>query len=418
MGKTIIEKILARASGKIDLAAGDIVICEVDRIVQLDLPFTSKSEPLPIKIDYPERISIVLDHSVPAPTVADAEGHAAAREFAKRFDIKDFYDVGNHGICHQVILERGLARPGEVLACPDSHTCASGAVNCAARGLGRLEMLQVMCTGRTWYKVAPTVLYLLEGELTAGVYGKDLFLHIAGLYGEHTNLNVEFGGPGVSSMSIDTRSTVATMFAEVSAEFTTFPFDMVTEAHMRGAGVVDGYEPVSPDPDAAYFETRLIKMGDVEPMVSLPEYVPNNTVAVSTQRDRRVDQCFIGSCANGKLSDLAEAAAILRGRNVSPGVRLIVTPASQAIYLEAIRRGYLEILSEAGAVVTNSTCGACWGGHMGVLAAGEVCITSSTRNFKGRMGSPLAEIHLASSATVAATAVTGRITDPREFLTT
>jgi 3-isopropylmalate/(R)-2-methylmalate dehydratase large subunit len=418
-GKTIIAKILSRAAGVDEVAPGDILVCEVNRIVQLDLPFTTKSEPLPIRITYPERVAIILDHSVPAPTVADAEGQSIARDFARRMGITEFVDVGDHGICHQVILEKGFARPGEILACGDSHTCASGAMNCAARGLGRLEMLQVMCTGRTWYRLEPTALYELDGRLPAGVFGKDVFLAIAGMYGEHTNLNVEFAGSGVSSLSIDNRATIATMFAEVSAEFSIFPFDDVTEAHLRAAGVdQSAYEPVAADPDAAYADVRKVALNEVVPMVALPEFVPHNTMPVNSMETRRVDQCFIGSCANGKLSDLAEAAAILKGRRVAPGVRLIVTPASQRVYLEAVRRGYVETLVEAGAVVTNSTCGACWGGSMGVLAPGETCITSSTRNFKGRMGSPEANIYLASSSTVAASAVVGHIVDPRELAVT
>jgi 3-isopropylmalate/(R)-2-methylmalate dehydratase large subunit len=418
-GKTIIAKILSRAAGAAEVAPGDIVVCDVSRIIQLDLPFTTKSEPLPVRLSYPERVAIILDHSVPAPTIADAEGHAIARDFARRMGITEFSDIGDHGICHQVILEKGYARPGEILACGDSHTCASGAMNCAARGLGRLEMLQVMCTGRTWYRLEPTVLYELAGKLAPGVFGKDVFLAIAGRYGEHTNLNVEFGGPGVPSLSLDNRATIATMFAEVSAEFAIFPFDDVTESQLRRAGVErSAYHPVAADPDATYADVRKIGLNEIEPMVALPEFVPHNTVTVSSLEARKVHQCFIGSCANGKLSDLAEAAAILKGKRVAPGVRLIVTPASQRVYLEAVRRGYVETLIEAGAVVTNSTCGACWGGSMGVLAPGETCVTSSTRNFKGRMGSSEASIYLASSSTVAASAVAGHIADPREFAAT
>jgi 3-isopropylmalate/(R)-2-methylmalate dehydratase large subunit len=262
----------------------------------------------------------------------------------------------------------------------------------------------------------PTVLYEIEGQLPPGVFGKDVFLALAGTHGEHTNRNVEFGGPGVLSLSLDDRATIATMFAEVSAEFAIFPFDGVTELHLRAAGVDESsYVPVTADPDAAYADVRKIRLDETVPMVALPEFVPHNTVPASSLDDCTVNQCFIGSCANGKLSDLAGAAEILKGRRVAPNVRLIVTPASQRVYLEAVRRGYVEILLEAGAVVTNSTCGACWGGHMGVLAPGESCVTSSTRNFKGRMGSPDAKIYLASSTTVAASAVVGHIVDPREL---
>lgn len=415
MGLAMIEKILARSAGREQVRPGEIVVCKVDRVVMLDLTFTAESDPPPKRIADPSRVAVVLDHGAPAPSVADALGHRKAREFVQRFGIGGFYDIGHHGICHQVILEEGLALPGQVLACSDSHTCASGAVNCAARGLGRLEILQILCTGRTWYRVAPTVRYEFTGRVALGVSGKDVFLCIAGEFGDHVNQNLEFGGPGLASLTLDDRSTIATMCAEISAEFATFPADDVVLDYLRGRAA-EPFAPVAPDPDADYAAVRQFDLASVEPYVSRPDFVPHNTCPVSEVGDVRVHQAFVGSCANGKLEDLRIAAQIVRGQRVHPGVRFIVTPASQRVYLEAVRQGYVETLVEAGAVVTNSTCGACFGYHMGVLGPGETCVTSSTRNFQGRMGSPEARIYLASSATVAASALEGRIADPRPHL--
>jgi 3-isopropylmalate/(R)-2-methylmalate dehydratase large subunit len=414
MGGTIIEKILSRASGGGVVRPGDLVVCDVDRIVMLDLHFTTESEPLPARMDHPERVTIIMDHSIPAPTIADAGGQQRAREFVREWGIGSFYDIGRHGIVHQVLLEEGLAPPGSVVACSDSHTCAAGALNAAGRGMGRLEMVQIMCTGKTWYRLGPTVRYNFTGRKRPGVFGKDVFLHIAGQYGDHVNQNIEFGGPGLADLTIDDRSTIATMCAEVSAEFATFPCDEVTEAHLRAVGAA-GYQPAAPDDDAAYLDVREVDLADVEPMISLPDYVPGHTLPVTQLTGQGIDQAFIGSCANGKLTDIASAALILQGRAVADGVRLIVTPASQQIYLQAVKLGYVQTLIEAGAVVTNSTCGACWGGSMGVLGPGERCVTSSTRNFKGRMGATDASIYLASSATVAASAITGHLTDPTPY---
>jgi 3-isopropylmalate/(R)-2-methylmalate dehydratase large subunit len=415
MGMTMAEKILARHSGKATVRPGDIVVCEVDKIIQIDLVFSASAE-MPKRIADANKIAIILDHAVPAPTVGDAEGQAAARQFARRFGIEKFFDVGRHGICHQVILENGLALPGQILTCADSHTCASGAFNCVARGMGPLEMLQIMCTGKTWYQVAPTVRFELRGRIPNNVFGKDIFLHLAGIVGSVEGHNIEFAGPGIAGLPLDDRATLATMGAELSAEFVTFPADAAAIEHLR-ALTDEPFEPAESDPDAEYATTYEVDLAQLRPCLSKPDFIPHNTIAVGDLGEKvAIDQAFVGSCANGKLEDLRIAAQIVRGRKVAPGVRFIVTPASQRVLKEAVRRGYVETLLEAGAVVTNSTCGACYGGHMGVLGAGEVCITSSTRNFKGRMGSPSARIYMASSATVAASAIAGHICDPTPML--
>jgi 3-isopropylmalate/(R)-2-methylmalate dehydratase large subunit len=413
MSMTIIEKILARGSELERVEAGDVVVCDVDMTVLIDLQFaTMWAEPT--RIADPERLAVVMDHAVPAPSVSDANGGVRARAFVRRFGIERFFDVGRHGICHQVIAENGLARPGEILTCTDSHTCAAGAYNSAARGLGPVEVYSIMCTGKTWFQVAPTIRYDLAGTKPEVVSGKDIFLHIAGTYGDAANHNIEFGGAGLASVPMNDRRTIATQGAEVSADFTTFPADELCLSFLKdhtGARL----EPVDADADAIYAARREIDLAALEPWVARPGSVAENAVPVSQVERREVDQCFIGSCANGQLEDLRIAAEVLRGRSVAPGVRLIVTPASQAVYADAVRAGYVEALADAGAIVTNSTCGACFGYHMGLLGAGEVCITASTRNFKGRMGSPDAEIYMASPFTVAASAVAGEIVDPREL---
>jgi len=412
---TVIEKILSTHSGGGPVTPGRIVTCDVDRVVMLDLQFAGTGV-TPLRIHDPARIAIVLDHAAPAPTVLDATSHQRARRFAAEFGIADLFDVGRQGISHQLVLEHALALPGQVMACADSHTCASGALNCAARGLGHLEILQIVCTGQTWFRVPDTVLVELTGTKAPGISGKDVFLAIAAELGSVEGRAIEFSPRNLAALSIDERSTVATMCAELSAEFAVFPADEVLLDYLSGRTSAL-LTPVAADDDAHYVARHVLDLAAVVPRVATPGAVPGNTVPIDELPEPvRIDQAFIGSCANGKLSDLADAARVLAGRRVHDGVRLLVTPASQAVYLEAVKLGYVETIVEAGAVVTSSTCGACYGGHMGLLAPGEVCITSSTRNFQGRMGADSARIYLGGSATVAASAVTGVITDPRPFL--
>jgi len=411
---TMIEKILARTGGKSSVRPGEIVECRPDMVVGLDLPIsTDGGWYRPKKIFDPDRVALIFDHSVPAPSIKDATGMVEGRRFAKEFKLKHFFDVGQHGICHVILAENGLARPGELLVCADSHTCASGALNCAGRGAGLMDTLQAMTKGVIWYPVTPSVRYNFTGVMPPQVSGKDVFFHIAQEYGGHTNTSVEFGGPGLKDMPMSDRRTIATMCAEISAEFALFEYDQVTAEYLRNR-LDRPPTPVAPDAGAEYLEVRTIDLAALEPYVVMPDAVPNNAKRISQFKEKvRIDQAFIGSCANGKIEDLRAAADIVRGRKVAPGVRLLITPGSQAVHIQAVQEGLVETLLKAGAVVTNSTCGACFGGHMGVLAAGEVCITASTRNFKGRMGSAEARIYMGSPATVAASALTGVITDPR-----
>ncbi len=418
---TMAEKVLARRSGRAVVRPGDIVVTDVDLIVLADTVFSETADTLPddlLRVAHPDRIVVLMDHGVPAPNERYARSQSRAREHARRLGFRSVADVGGGGIEHQLIFERCLALPGQLVASNDSHTSAAGVLNCAARGLGLADILQLAATGKTWYRSSPTVKFRLEGELPFGVYGKDVFLHLSTLFGSQEGFDIEFEGPGLQTLSLDDRATLTTMCTELNANFVMMPVDEMLRSHIAAVTGAE-YEPVDADPDAEYAAVHVVDLNAVEPRIAMPHRINGNVrsaAAVAGERIK-VDQAFIGSCANGKLSDLKIAADLVRGRRVADGVRLIITPGSQAVYLEALRAGYIETLIEAGAVVTNATCGACAGGHMGVLAKGEVCITSSTRNFRGRMGSPDAEIYLASTATVAASAVAGVIADPMPQLT-
>ncbi|RDJ20630.1 homoaconitate hydratase family protein [Bosea caraganae] len=412
MGMTVIEKILARAGGVEKVSPGELAVVNVDMTVILDMSFLHNVRREFLKLNDPDKTAVIYDHMVPAPDRNAAEAHGYGRAFVKRFGISRFHDVGpNQGICHTIIAENGYARPGTVLVCADSHTCAAGAFNCAARGVGFPDMVYAATTGKAWFQVGETIRYDLVGKLRPGVATKDVFLHIAGLYGDHANQNVEFGGPGLANLSIDARRTLATMGAELSAEFVTFEPDQILIDYMSGRTELP-FEPAYADPDARYLARHTIDLDAITPQVALPDAVVNNSVSVDDIADQKIDQAFIGSCANGSLDDLAEAARVVAGRQVATGVRFIVTPGSQQIYRRALAAGYVQTLLDAGAVVTPATCGACFGGHMGLLGPNETCITASTRNFKGRMGDPSARIFMASPATVAASAIAGHIVHP------
>jgi 3-isopropylmalate/(R)-2-methylmalate dehydratase large subunit len=411
MPMNAIEKILARHSEQAVVRPGDVVMVDVDVTVQFD---HARSDVL--KIANPEKLVMVHDHVVPAPTVQAANNAKRMRDFVERFGIENYFPVGKHGISHVIVAENGFALPGQILANADSHTCSSGAMNCLARGMGGPEMLYILCKGQTWFPVGATTKVVLEGSLPKRVYPRDVIHYIPGTYGDFAGRNLEWYGEGLSTIGMDGRLTMATISAELSAEFSLFPYDDVLRDYLEGRARWP-FEPAFPDDDAGYEQTITINLSALEPQVVLPDRVAWNTKGageVATERIK-VDQAFIGSCANGRISDFAVAAEILRGKTIAPGTRMIVTPGSQDILKEAIRLGYVETLMDAGAVVTNSTCGACFGGHMGLLADDEVCITASTRNFKGRMGSPLASVYMGSPATVAASALSGYIADPREF---
>jgi 3-isopropylmalate/(R)-2-methylmalate dehydratase large subunit len=416
MGMTVAEKILARASGQAVVAPGDLVIVAAETTVMIDTTFyPSLWRPI-LKVHDPSSIVVILDHRVPAPDRTFAKMHMIAREFAKQFGIERFHDVGrDQGISHVVAAENAYALPGTVLVCSDSHTGSAGALNCAARGVGTADLVHTVTTGKTWFQVCPTVRYDLTGSLGHGVYAKDLFLHLAETEGDHVGHNIEYGGPALAGLDVDARRTLTTMGTELNAEFSIFEPDQILIDYVSQR-TTRPFEPQYPDADATYARRATIDLSAIEPLVARPDAVIRNVSPVNDELGVPIQQAFIGSCANGNIEDLAVAARVLTGRRVAPGVRLLITPGSQAVYRQALKAGYIETLVEAGAVVTSSTCGACGGGHMGVLGPGETCITASTRNFKGRMGDPSARIYMASPATVAASAVRGAICHPGEFL--
>jgi len=412
---TMSEKILAQRAGLESVEPGDIVTLKVDWAVINDMFFNVDGQDIYADVthlDYPEKCIVVLDHAVPAPTTRDAMGAVYARAFCKKHKIRHFFDVGDHAVMHQLMVERGFASPGKLIAGGDSHTCAAGAMNCAARGFGPAEMTYLFCTGETWFQAAPTILYRLSGQLPPGCCGKDVFLYIAGKYGDATGMNVEFGGDGIPGLTIPQRQSIATMCAEINAEFAIFPCDDRLAEFLRERGDIE-ITPVEPDSDASYFEVRDIDLSAIEPYVAKPHFIPNNCVPVCELAGTPINQVVVGSCANGRLEDLQTVADIVKGRRVANDVRFIVTPASQHIYLEAVKMGLVETMAEAGCVITNATCGCCYGGHMGLIGPGERCLATTTRNFKGRLGASDSEVMLCSPATAAASALKGVITDPR-----
>ena len=416
MGMTLTEKILARKTGQAKVRPGDLVTVEVDTVVFVDTMFVPTRWRKIRRLDHPERVIVVLDHRAPVPDKQGAATHKIARAFVEQFGIGRFHDIGyDQGISHQLVADHGYALPGSLLVCSDSHTGSAGVFNCLARGVGVPDVFYAATQGETWFIVGETIRYELEGALPRAVTMKDAFLQIAGKYGDHTNLNVEYGGPALAHLSINARKTLTTMSTELSADFSIFDPDEIMVEWLRARTSAE-FECFHPDADAAYQEVRAVDLGGLQPLVAFPDSVIENSKPVAAAAGTRIDQAFVGSCANGTLEDLALAAEVVRGRRVDKHVRFIVTPASQNVYRAAAEAGIITTLANAGAVVTNSTCGACGGTHMGILGEDETCITSSTRNFKGRMGDLSARIFMASPATVAASAIRGVITDPREFL--
>ena len=416
MGMTMAEKVLARASGRLSLGAGEYVTARADRVMAHEA-FTLCALQL-VKLGVrrlfdPERVIVVLDHYFPAPDVRMAQGHGIARDLARRFGVRHF--LGHPGICHQVLTERGLVRPGELVFGTDSHSTTYGALGAAGNGIGLTEMVYVLATGELWLRVPPTIRFELEGELGPGVMSKDVALHLAGTFGTEvaTYRSIEYAGAAAGRMSIASRMTMANMGVELGAKFAFFAADEATRAYLRAQGQ-DEVPLFGPDPDASVEATHRVDVAAIEPQIACP-HNPGNVKPVSQLEGVPVQQAFLGSCTNGRLEDLAVAAKVLAGRRVHPETRLIVTPASQRVALEATRAGYAEVLLEAGAHLTASGCGACPGGHSGLIGPGEVCLSSTNRNFRGRMGSPEGEVYLGSPASVAAAAVAGRIVDPREF---
>ena len=413
----IIEKILANASNKKEVNPGEIVEAKIDVAMTHDLtgPLAIKSfnEIGAKKVWDSNKIVIILDHLVPASSVISAGLHKTVRNFAKEQNIKNFYDVGRGGVCHQVMPEKGHIRPGEVIVGSDSHTCTYGAFGAFATGIGSTEMAAVFATGKLWFRVPEVIKVDVTGNLPALVTAKDLTLKIIGEIGADGAIykGLEFCGSTIRELSIDGRMVLANMAVEMGAKAGIIEPDQKTIDYVKSR-TDKPFTAFKSDLDATYERTVHVDVSELEPQVAVPHSV-DNVKPVSEVEGKHVEQAFIGSCTNGRIEDLREAAKILKGKKIAKGVRLIVIPASQEIYLNAIDEGLIKLFMDAGATVGNPNCGPCLGGHMGIMADGEACISTSNRNFIGRMGSTKSFVYLASPATVAASAITGKITDPR-----
>jgi 3-isopropylmalate/(R)-2-methylmalate dehydratase large subunit len=417
----ITEKILAKASGKTAVHAGEIVDANVDMIMVHDL-----TGPLAVeafkkigieKVWDNKKVVVILDHQVPAESVTAAELHKTMRKFAKDQQLR-IYDVGKGGICHQVMPEKGHVLPGTVMVGADSHTCTYGAFGAFATGIGSTEAAAVFATGKIWLKVPEAIKINVHGQFQRYVAPKDLILHVIGKLGAGGAIykTAEFRGPTIREMSVAGRMTLCNMTVEMGAKNGIVEPDETTRKFLEGrtAKLLAPFESLISDADAAYEKTVDIDVTDLTPQIAYPSSV-DNVKPASDMSNVTVEQAFIGSCTNGRIEDLRVAAEILKGKMVKDGVRTLVIPASQEVYRQALNEGLIEIFTDAGALVCGSTCGPCLGGHIGLLAPSETCVSTSNRNFIGRMGSKEASVYLASPATVAASAITGRITNPREL---
>lgn len=419
MGKTIAEKILSAHAGR-DLKAGDIAICKVDFCFGQDgtssLIIDSFGKSKREEVFDPKKFCMVIDHSAPSPNTGVSEIHKKMRDFANRTGVR-LFDVGC-GVCHVVIPEAGYATPGSLILGADSHTCTYGALNALSTGVGSTDLAITLISGKNWFKVPESVKIELNGSLKKGVYSKDIILSIIGDIGADgcTYNSVEFCGDTIKRLSLDARFTITNMTVEMGAKCGIMEADKKVESFLKmTANVLTKIAPVKADKDARYIQIKKYNASKLEPMVAKPHAV-DNVSAVRSVRNTKIDEAYIGTCTNGRLEDLKIAARILKGRKINKNTRCIIAPASAGIFVDGLKAGYIRTFIEAGCAVVSPGCGPCVGTHEGVLADGEVAISSANRNFKGRMGNPNSFIYLASPATVAASAVEGKITDPRNFL--
>ena len=417
MGKTLAEKILSQKSGS-EAKSGNIVIAKVDLVFVQDTtgPLTVRQFQASgfERLANPQKTALFIDHAAPSPNYGLSGDHVLLRNFAQQTG-SIISDVGE-GVCHQIVAE-SLAKPGDVIIGADSHTVTAGALGAFATGMGSTDVAIALALGETWFRIPESIKIVVSGNFPDGVYAKDLILHLIGQIGADgaTYKALEFSGDTVDSMSMSQRLTIANMVVEAGAKAGLFTADKTTQDYLASQGRGNHYQPISPDADAIYEQTIKINVANLEPVVAKPHTV-DNTAPVREVKGTKIQQVFIGTCTNGNLEDLAVAANILKGKKRHPEIRLIVAPASRKIMLNAIQAGYIQTLIEAEAVILPPGCGPCLGLHQGVLADGESCLSTSNRNFKGRMGSAKAFIYLGSPATAAATAITGEITDPREVM--
>lgn len=422
MGMTMTQKILAAHAGLDRVEPGQLIMAKLDMVLGNDI--TS-----PVAINEFEKagftsvfdktkISLVMDHFAPNKDIKAAQQTKQSRNFANKYDILNFYDVGSMGIEHALLPEKGLVTAGDCVIGADSHTCTYGALGAFSTGVGSTDMAAGMATGQCWFKVPSAIRFHLTGSLQGHASGKDVILHIIGQIGVDGALykSMEFGGPGLASLTMDDRLCMANMAIEAGAKNGIFEVDDVTRAYLNGREQHPG-TVYAPDADAEYEKVIEIDLSSIRPTVAFP-HLPENTKTIDEAAGMNVaiDQVVIGSCTNGRLSDMAAAAAILKGRKVAKNVRAIVIPATQQVYKDCIRLGYLDTFIDAGCVVSTPTCGPCLGGYMGILAEEERCVATTNRNFVGRMGHPTSEVYLASPAVAAASALAGKIANPEEVV--
>jgi len=422
MGMTMTQKILAKAAGLDKVEAGQLIEAKLDLVLGNDItsPVAIK-EMEKMKVDGvfdKDKIALVPDHFVPNKDIKSAEHCKCVREFARRNEITNYFEVGEMGIEHALLPEKGLTVPGDVIIGADSHTCTYGALGAFSTGVGSTDMAAGMATGQAWFKVPSAIRFNLVGKPSKWVSGKDVILHIIGMIGVDGALykSMEFVGEGIAALTMDDRFTIANMAIEAGGKNGIFPVDELTKAYLA-EHTTRSYEIYEADEDAVYDEEYTIDLSTLRPTVSFP-HLPENTHTIDEiheMDDIAIDQVVIGSCTNGRLDDLRIAAEVLKGRHIKKGMRCIVIPATQKIYMQAMEEGLLKTFIEAGAVVSTPTCGPCLGGYMGILAEGERCVSTTNRNFVGRMGHVNSEIYLASPAVAAASAVTGKISCPCEL---
>ena len=410
---TMSEKILARASKNSKVSAGDIIWANIDKAMMDDilgprLEIAEKLEQLNLKIWDKDRVIVISDHYTPPANAKQAEIVKFTREWSEQNGINNYYEF--EGPCHQLMVEKGHVYPGEVIVGTDSHTCTYGALGAFSTGIGSTDMASGMATGKAWFKVPSAISFNVTGELAPNVGGKDVILHIIGEIGVDGALykSMEFNGPGIKSLSMDDRFCISNMVIEAGAKNGIFPVDEITEGYIKDR-IKRPYIKYEADPDAVYEKIINIDLSRIRPKVAFP-HLPENTKSIEDVEDIEIDQVVIGSCTNGRLSDMAIAAEILKGKRVHPRVRAIIIPATQQVYKDCIRLGYAEMFIDAGCVISTPTCGPCLGGYMGILAEGERCVATTNRNFVGRMGHTKSEIFLTGPAVAAASAIAGKIT--------
>lgn len=420
MGMTMTQKILAAHAGLESVQAGQLIEADLDLVLANDITgpvAIHEVEKLKKKTVFDkDKVALVPDHFTPNKDIKSAEHCKCVREYAKEHDITNYFEVGQMGIEHALLPEKGLIVAGDVCIGADSHTCTYGALGAFSTGVGSTDMGCGMITGQAWFKVPSAIRFELKGALPEWVSGKDVILHIIGMIGVDGALyrSMEFTGEGVASLSMDDRFTIANMAIEAGAKNGIFPVDEKTVAYMKEHSSKE-YTVYEADEDAEYDETYVIDLSQLKPTVAFP-HLPENTKTVDEAGDIKIDQVVIGSCTNGRISDLRVAAKVLEGKKIAEGIRAIVIPATQSIYLQAIEEGLVQTFINAGAVVSTPTCGPCLGGHMGCLAKGERAVSTTNRNFIGRMGHVESEIYLASPAVAAASAVTGKLSQPDEIM--